>query len=153
MSTFEKIENAVVEGYKKIEDGVVDGYKKIEDGVVEGFEKITEGAVEGFKKVDNGNIEKMADAVTGAYQKVEDTVVGGFNKMADGFVEKHLMKEGETLEEAKARIAAEQAERTEKAKVATPNVEVKKYDHEAAMKAQKEMIEKSIEASKNAGKR
>ena len=28
MSTLEKIENAVVEGYKKIEDGVVDSYKK-----------------------------------------------------------------------------------------------------------------------------
>ena len=55
MSTLEKIENAVVEGYKKIEDGVVEGY-----------------------------------------QKIEDTVVSGFNKMADGFVEKHLVKEGET---------------------------------------------------------
>jgi len=84
MSTLEKIENAVVEGYKNIEEGVVEGYKKIEKGAVEGFEKIT-----------------------------------------DGFVEKHLMKDGETLEEAKARIAKEQ----------------------------KEMIEKSIEASKNAGKR
>lgn len=84
MSTFEKIENAVVEGYKKIEDGVVDGYKKIEEGVVEKFEDIT-----------------------------------------DSFIEKHLMKEGETLEEAKERIAKENAER----------------------------VEKSIEASKNAGKR
>ena len=37
MSTFEKIENAVVEGYKKIEDGVVGGYKKIEDGFVEKY--------------------------------------------------------------------------------------------------------------------
>ncbi len=63
MSTLEKIEKAVVEGYKNIEEGVVEGYKKIEDGVVEGFEKMT-----------------------------------------DGFVEKHLMKEGETLEEAKERI-------------------------------------------------
>ena len=109
MSTFEKIEKAVIEGYKKIEDGVVDGYKKIEDGVVEGF-----------------------------------------NKMADGFVEKHLMKEGETVEEARERIAKEQAARTANSHV---NVETKKYNHEEAMKAQKEMIEKSIEASKNAGKR
>lgn len=84
MSTLEKIENAVVEGYKKIEDGVVEGYKKIENGVV-----------------------------------------GKFEEISDSFIEKHLMKEGETLEEAKARIAKEQ----------------------------KEMIEKSIEASKNAGKR
>ena len=35
MSTLEKIENAVVEGYKKIEDGVVGGYKKIEETVVD----------------------------------------------------------------------------------------------------------------------
>jgi len=84
MSTFEKIEKAVVDGYKKIEDGVVEGYKKIEDGVVEKFEEIS-----------------------------------------DSFIEKHLMKDGETLEEAKERIAKEQAER----------------------------VEKSIEASKKAGKR
>ena len=100
MSTLEKIENAVVEGYKKIEEGVVEGYKKIEDG----------------------------------------------------FVEKHLMKEGETVEEARERIAKEQAGRTEKAN-SHVNVEIPTYNHEEAMKAQKEMIEKSIEASKNAGKR
>lgn len=84
MSTLEKIENAVVGGYKKIEDGVVGSYKKIEDGVVGKFEDIT-----------------------------------------DSFIEKHLMKDGETLEEAKERIAAENKDR----------------------------VEKSIEASKNAGKR
>lgn len=37
MSRLEKIEKAVVEGYKKIEDGVVNGYKKIEDGFVEKY--------------------------------------------------------------------------------------------------------------------
>jgi hypothetical protein len=106
MSTLEKIEKAVVTGYKNIEEGVVEGYKKIEDGVV-----------------------------------------SSFNKMSDGFVEKHLVKEGETVEEAKERIAKEQAERT---KIHT---NVKPYNHEEAMKAQKEMIEKSIESAKNAGKR
>ena len=90
----------------------------------------------------------MADAVTGAYKKIEDSVVGGFNKMADGFVEKHLMKEGETVEEARERIAKETAERTAKAN-SHVNTEIPKYDHEAHMKAQKEMIEKSIEASKS----
>ena len=114
MSTFEKIEKAVVEGYKNIEEGVVEGYKKIEEGVVDGYKKIEEGAVEGFEK------------------------------MTDGFVEKYLMKDGETLEEAKERIAKEQSQ---------VNVNVPKYNHEEAMKTQKEMIEKSIEASKNAGKR
>ena len=63
MSTLEKIEKIVVEGYKSIEVGVVDSYKKIEDIVVDGY-----------KKIENG------------------------------FVEKHLMKEGETVAEAKERI-------------------------------------------------
>lgn len=49
-------------------------------------------------------------------QKVEDAVVGGFNKMADGFVEKHLLKEGETVEEARARFTKEQEERETQAK-------------------------------------
>ena len=63
----------------------------------------------------------------------------------------------ETNRQAKERIAKENAERAEKAKSHTSvnhaNVNVKPYNHEEAMKAQKEMIEKSIEASKNAGKR
>ena len=151
MSTLEKIEKAVVEGYQKIEDGVVGGYKKIE-----------EGAIEGFKKVDNGRIEKISDAVTGAYQKVEAAVTGTFGKVADGFVEKVLAKEGENVEEAKERITKEQAEIQKKNRnyanveipsVNTPNVEVKPYDVEAAMKSQKEMVKKSIEAAKNVGKR
>ena len=131
MSNLEKIENAVVEGYKNIENGVVEGYKNIENGVVEGF-----------KKVDNGRIEKMGEAVTGAYQKIEDAVVGGFEKMSDSFVEKHLMKEGETLEEAKARIAEEQKAR----EVKTPDVKVNIPNSE-------EIVKKNLEASLNAGKR
>ena len=63
MSTLEKIEKVVVEGYRSIDVGVVDSYKKIEDIVVDGY-----------KKIENS------------------------------FVEKHLMKEGETVAEAKERI-------------------------------------------------
>lgn len=33
----QKIEEAVVEGYKKIEDSVVSGYKKVEDKFVDKF--------------------------------------------------------------------------------------------------------------------
>lgn len=96
-------------GLEKIEKAVVEGYKKIEDGVVSG------------------------------YKKVEDTVVGGFNKMAEGFVEKHLTKEGETVEEAKDRLAKEHAERMENVKVDVPDAE--------------EIVKKNLEASKNVGKR
>ena len=34
-----------------------------------------------------------------------------YKKMEDSFVEKHLVREGETVEEAKARIKKEQEER------------------------------------------
>ena len=100
------------------------------------LEKIEKVVVEGYKSVENG--------VVGAYKKVEDTVVGAYKKVEDGFVEKHLVKDGETVEEAKERIAAETSNRSNGHS---------SYNHEEAMKSQREMIEKSIEASKNAGKR
>lgn len=71
---------ATVSGYKKIEKGVVDGYKKIEQGVVEGYKKIETGAVEGFGKV------------------------------VDKCVEVLFAKEGETVEQAKARLSGENKE-------------------------------------------
>lgn len=69
---------------KKIEESVVGSYKKIEEGVVNSYKKIENGAVEGFQKV------------------------------ADKFVDNYLTKEGETVEEAKERLAKEQAERENK---------------------------------------
>ncbi|MBO5159353.1 MAG: hypothetical protein J6B94_07165 [Lachnospiraceae bacterium] len=60
---------------EKIGKAVVDGYKKIEEGVVGGYKKIEEGAVEGFQKV------------------------------SDKFVDVLFTKEGETVEEAKERLA------------------------------------------------
>ena len=87
--------------------------EKIMDGITEGYEKIEEGVVAG-------------------YQKIESGVVGGFNKMTDKYVGKFLTREGETLEDAKARIAEDQKTR------------------EAAQKAR---IEASLENSRNAGKR
>lgn len=92
--------------------------------------------------------EKIEKNVVEGYKKIEEGVVGGFQKIADNFVEKHLAKEGETVAEAKERIAKEQAER--EAKVNALNTQ---FDLEASRKAQEEMIQKSIEASKNAGKR
>ena len=115
MSRLEKIEKAVVEGYQKIENGVVEGYKKIE-----------EGAVEGFKKVDNGRIDKISNTVTNT-----------FEKMADGFVGKYLVREGESVEEAKMRLAKEQERK---------NTHVEIPDS-------KEIVKKNLEASLNAGKR
>ena len=40
----------------------------------------------------------------GSYKKIEDTVVGGYQKIEDGFVDRYLTHEGESVEEAKARL-------------------------------------------------
>ncbi|MBR3600851.1 MAG: hypothetical protein IKL49_00775 [Lachnospiraceae bacterium] len=63
---------------------------------------------EDYKKVETGVVD--------SYKKVEEGVVGGFNKIADGFVDKFLKKDGETVEEARERLAKEQEKRLEKSK-------------------------------------
>ncbi len=71
--------------------------------LVEVNEKIAENVVGGYKKIEEG--------VVGGYKKIEDGVVGGFNKIADKFVDSFLTKEGESVEEARERLAAEQKAR------------------------------------------
>jgi len=66
-------------------------------------EKIAEGVVGGYKKIEEG--------VVGGYKKIEEGVVNGFNKMTDKFVDEFLTKEGESVEDAKKRLAQEQAAR------------------------------------------
>lgn len=48
--------------------------------------------------------EKIAQAVTAGYKKIEQGVVGGYTKLEDKFVDAYLTKDGETVEEAKARL-------------------------------------------------
>lgn len=60
---------------------------KIAEGVVSGYKKIEKGVVEGYKAMENG-------------------VVEGFCKVTDKCVEVLFAKEGETVEEAKARLSA-----------------------------------------------
>ena len=48
--------------------------------------------------------EKIEKNVVNGFQKIEDGVVGGFQKITDKFVDKFFTKEGETVEEAKARM-------------------------------------------------
>ena len=128
----DKIAEGVTEGYQKIEDGVVGGYKKIEDGVVEGFGKITQAA-SGAMLNEDGTLKtgKVGEAVVGAYKKVENAFVNTF-----------MAKEGESVEDAKARIAANQHSREEKMKA----------DAEKRAADQKARIEESLAASRNAGK-
>lgn len=63
--------------------------------------------------------ETLGDAVAGTYKKIEDTVVGGYKKVEravvnsytkieDKFVDQYLTKDGETVQEAKARLKKEQ---------------------------------------------
>ena len=65
---------------QKIEEAVVGGYQKIEDGVVSG------------------------------YKKIEDGVVSGYRKIEDKFIDAFLAEEGETTEEARARLAGKEDE-------------------------------------------
>ena len=60
------------------------------------------------------HMEKITGGVTEGYQKMEDGVVTGYKKIEDAFVNTFLAKEGESAEEAKARIAAQQQAREEK---------------------------------------
>lgn len=74
--------------------------------LVKANEKIAENVVSGYKKIE--------DTVVNSYQKIEDAFVGGYQKIEDKFVDAFLTKDGETVEEAKRRLAAEAAERKEK---------------------------------------
>ena len=51
--------------------------------------------------------EKIAGAVTAGYKKIEQGVVSGYTKIEDKFVDAYLTREGETVEEAKARLKKE----------------------------------------------
>lgn len=73
--------------------------------LVKANEKIAESVVGGYKKIEEG--------VVGGYKKIEDGAVGGFHKIADRFVDNFLTKEGESVEEARERLAAEQKAREE----------------------------------------
>jgi hypothetical protein len=66
------------------------------------------------------------------YKKIEKGVVGACKKVEDAFVNTFMAKEGESVQDAKARVAA---------------------DTEARNAAQKAMVQKNLEASRNAGKR
>lgn len=77
--------------------------------LVKANEKIAEKVVGGYKKIEEG--------VVGGYKKIEEGAVGGFNKISDSFVDQFLTKDGESIEEAKARLAEEQRARQMKAMV------------------------------------
>ena len=63
--------------------------------IVKVSENIAEAVVDGYKKIEPG--------VVSGYKKIEKGVVRGYTKVEDKFVEAYLTKDGETIEEAKAR--------------------------------------------------
>lgn len=67
--------------------------KKIADVVEEMGQAVTSG----YKKIEDG--------VVSGYKKIEDGAVTGFEKVTDKCVDVLFAKEGETVEEAKARLS------------------------------------------------
>jgi len=64
--------------------------------IVKANEKIAEAVTGGYKKIEKGVVD--------GYKKIEQSVVGGYTKLEDKFVDAYLTKDGETIEEAKARL-------------------------------------------------
>ena len=104
----ENIAEGTKDVYQKVENGAVSGYETVENAVTEGYKTVEETVTDGYKTVE--------DKVVSAYKAVENGVAAGFNKIANGFVDAFLKKEGESVEEARARLEAEQKAREEKYK-------------------------------------
>ena len=66
-------------------------------------EKIAQKVTAGYRKMEHG--------VVGGYQAVEQAAVQGFGKLTDAFVEEFLTRDGESVQEAKQRLAQEDAQR------------------------------------------
>ncbi len=64
--------------------------------IVKANEKIAEAVTGGYKKIEKGVVD--------GYKKIEQGVVCGYTKIEDKFVDAYLTKDGETVEEAKARL-------------------------------------------------
>lgn len=71
--------------------------------------------------------EKIAEKVVGGHKKVEEAVVGGYKKIEDAFVARYLTHDGETVEEAKARLYAQQEEQRAKTQEQVRKAQVKAH--------------------------
>ena len=67
--------------------------------IVKANEEIAETVIGGYQKIEKGVID--------GYKKIEQGVVSGYIKIEDKFVEAYLTKDGETVEEAEARLKKE----------------------------------------------
>ena len=53
--------------------------------------------------------EKVKKKAVDGYKRIEDSVAGGFEKVSDGFVERLFAREGESVGQAKERLARQAA--------------------------------------------
>jgi len=67
--------------------------------IVKANEKIAEAVTSGYKSIEKGVVD--------GYKKIEKGVIDGYSKIEDKFVDAYLTKDGETVEEAKARLKKE----------------------------------------------
>lgn len=58
-----------------------------------------------------GTHKKIEQAVVGGYKSIEDGAVKGYTKIEDWFVDQYLTKDGETIEDAKKRLATAKADK------------------------------------------
>lgn len=63
----------------------------------------------GTSKLVNAN-KKLEEKVTGTFGAIQDRVVSGYTKLEDAFVGRYLTRDGESVEEAKARLKRELSE-------------------------------------------
>ncbi len=67
---------------------------------------VADGAAAGYQAIEHG--------VVAGYKTIENAAVSGFTKVSDGFVGAFLTREGESVEDAKARLSDEQHRRETK---------------------------------------
>lgn len=60
-----------------------------------------------------GDVKMAKSKLVEANKKIEKAVVGGYKKIEDKFVDQFLTKDGESVEEAKARLKEETEKRGE----------------------------------------
>lgn len=56
--------------------------------------------------------QAIAARVTSGFQKINNTVLGAYTKIEDKFVDQYLTREGETIAQAKQRLAQQHSRRS-----------------------------------------
>lgn len=64
--------------------------------IIEANAKITETITGGYKRIESGVVD--------GYKKIETGVVDGYTKIEDKFIEQFLLREGESIEDARKRL-------------------------------------------------